>query len=173
MWYILAFCRSVIGLVFTLSGLGKARDMAQFRQTILGFRLLPPYLSGLAALLFLCGEFAVVLFLAIGEPLLFPGFALAILLLSIFCAALASVLVRKMHITCNCFGPSEKPVTPADLWRNAGFIFCAVGGCGVQTWSSQSQSPGLIEWLLAAFVATIFVLLWTQLGEIAQLFRQG
>src|ERR1051326_2118641 len=85
--YILAFCRIVTGLVFAFSSISKARHPAQFREAILGFELLPPRFSGLAALLFLCGEFAVVLLVAIGGPLLSSGFVMATLLLCIFCVA--------------------------------------------------------------------------------------
>lgn len=170
-WYILTFCRVVTGLVFGLSSISKARDLAQFKQAILGFRLLPPRWSSLAALLLLSGECAVVFLVAIGGPLLLSGFVLAALLLCLFCLALASVLLRNMHLPCNCFGASDKPVTSTDLWRNAGFILCAVGGCGAQSWSSQTQPPGLMEWLLVGCVATIFVLLWTQLGNLVRLFR--
>src|SRR5260370_37238522 len=100
MIYILAFCRVAIGMVFAISSFSKARDIAQFQQAIVGFHLLSQRLSNLAALLFLGGEIAVVLLLLIGGPLLLPGFALALLLLLMFCAALASVLIRKLHTPC-------------------------------------------------------------------------
>lgn len=173
-WYILIFCRVVTGLVFACSGISKARDLAQFKQAILDFRLLPAQVSGPVAILFLCGEFAVVLFVATGGPLLFYGFILAGFLLCIFCIALASVLVRKMRTSCNCFGASDRPVTSTDLWRNAGFILCAVGGCGASLWArGVRENPGVVESLLVALGALVFVLIWVQLGEIAQLFRQS
>lgn len=172
-WYIVAFCRVVTGLVFAFSGLSKARDLSRFRKAILGFELLPHYMSGLAALLFLGGEFGVVLLLAIGGSFLFAGFVLAALLLLIFCSALASALVRKLHISCNCFGASQKPVTVMDIWRNVGFLLCATGGCALLSWiQGRRESLGGLEWLLIGLGAGAFVLVWTQLEDIAQLFRQ-
>ena len=174
MMYILAFCRVAIGLVFTISSLSKARDIGRFQQAISGFHLLSRSFSQFAAFLFLCGEIAVALFMLIGRSLLLYGFALAILLLLLFCAALASVLIRKMQTTCNCFGSSEKPVTPVDIWRNVGFLLCAGGGCEALIWTRGAQvSLEGIAWLFIALGAGAFVLIWTQLGEIVQIFRQG
>ncbi|HLZ61593.1 MAG TPA: MauE/DoxX family redox-associated membrane protein [Ktedonosporobacter sp.] len=174
MMYLLAFCRVAIGLVFALSSFSKARELAKFQQAVEGFRLLSRQLSHLAALFFLCGEFAVLLLMVIGGPLLFSGFALAILLLLIFCVALASVLVRRVQTACNCFGSSEKPVTLVDIWRNVGLLLCAGGGCEALIWArgAQERLEG-IAWLLIALAAGAFVMLWIQLGEIVQLFRRG
>lgn len=172
--FILIFCRVTIGLVFALSSLSKVRNISEFKRTIQGFQLLQPRMSGSAALLFLCGEFSVVLLIAIGGPVLFYGFALALFLLFLFCFALASVLRRQLRIACNCFGSSEKPVTSTDLWRNAGFILCATGGCGILVWGREAQANlDGVWWLLALLGAVVFVLIWVQLGEIAQLFRQS
>lgn len=174
MIYLLAFCRVAVGLVFILSSLGKARNLAQFQQAILGFRLLPRQVSNFAAFLFLGGECAVVVFMVIGGSLLLSGFILAILLLLLFCAALASVLIRRIHTACNCFGSSQKPITLVEIWRNLGFLLCAGGGCEVLLWTRGAQgSLEGIGWLLIALGAGVFVIIWIQLGEIVQLFRQG
>lgn len=173
MIYVLAFCRVATGLIFALSSFGKVRDVSKFQQAMYGFRLLSRRMSNFAALLVLCGEIAVVLLLLIGGPFLLYGFALAILLLLIFCAALASVLFRKLQTSCHCFGASEKPVTQADIWRNVGFLVCASGGYEALIWTRGAQgSPEWMAWLFIALGAAIFVVVWTQLGEIVQLLRQ-
>src|SRR5579885_1842229 len=46
---LLAFCRVVIGLVFSLSSISKGRIIAQFQQTIRQFHILPSSLSQGAA----------------------------------------------------------------------------------------------------------------------------
>lgn len=172
MIYLLAFCRVAIGLVFAISSLSKVRNLGQFQQAIASFRLLPQCLSQLTALLFLCGEFAVVLLVAFGGPLLFPGFALAILLLLLFCVALASVLIRRLQTACNCFGSSEKPVTPVDIWRNVGFLLCAGSGGEALIWMRGTQGDlEWVAWLFIALGAGVFVMIWIQLGEIVQIFR--
>jgi uncharacterized membrane protein YphA (DoxX/SURF4 family) len=171
--YMLAFCRVVIGLVFVVSSVSKALNIAQFRQTISNFHILPGRLSGVAAMLFLCGEFVVVVCVLIGGSLLAIGFSLAIFLLLLFCIALVSVLARGIHTTCNCFGPSAKQVSHVDVWRNVGFILCTLGGYGALAWTKSTQgNPGLLEWGLTGLGAVVFVVIWIQLGEIVQLFRQ-
>ena len=174
MAYVLTFCRVVTGLVFLISGASKAGHLPQFKQTITNFHLLPNHLSGIAALLFLAGEFSVVLLMIAGGSFLLPGFVLAIALLTMFCGALASVLVRKLHTSCNCFGPSEKPVTVSDLWRNLGFIGCALGGCVTQTWLRETDATvSWLAWIPISLGALVFVIIWVQVGEIAQLFRSN
>jgi hypothetical protein len=172
--YLLAFCRVVIGLVFVVSSISKARNLAQFRQTISAFHLLPERFSGVTALLFIGGEFAVSFLMFIGGPLLLPGFSLAISLLLLFSLALGSVVARKIPTSCSCFGASTKPVSPFDVGRNVGFLLCALGGCFVLIWTQNSQvTLSLPEWLLTGLSAGVFVIIWLQLGEVLQLLRQS
>jgi len=166
-----AFCRIAIGIVFLLSFGSKARDIAQFQRSVAGFRLLSRKLSHIAAIFFLGGELAVVLCLLIGGELLLPGFGLAVLLLLVFTIALISVLVRKLSISCNCFGSSEEPVVVADVWRNVGLIICTVVGYSSTAWvQGNEQSLGIGGWLLAGVSALLLSLLWLQLRNIVQLF---
>lgn len=172
--YLLAFCRIVTGLVFALSGISKARDLTQFMTTIANFQLLPRAFHAPAALFFLGGEFSVAALMALGGPALPFGFGFAILLLLIFCGALASVLAHGLRTPCNCFGASENPVTLTDIWRNLGLISCAAGGCTAWLWTrGMRESLGAVEWLLMALGSLAIVLIWTQLGEITQIFRQN
>ncbi len=172
--YMLAFCRMVTGLVFAFSSISKARDLSQFTATIANFRLLPRSLHAPAAFLFLGGEFAVAVLTALGGQALPLGFGLASVLLLLFCGALASVLARGLHTSCNCFGASKRPVTSADIWRNLGLLLCAAGGWSAFLWTRGTrESLGAVEWLLVMLGSLAFVLIWTQLGEIAQLFRQS
>ncbi|GHO90063.1 hypothetical protein KSF_001110 [Reticulibacter mediterranei] len=165
-----AFCRCATGVVFLISFGSKVRDIAQFQRSIVAFRLLSRKLSNTAAILFLGGELAVVLLLLGGGELLLPGFMLALLLLIIFSIALASVIVRKLHISCNCFGSSDQQVTVVDVWRNVGLIVCVLAGYSTTSWSQGSgRILGLGEWLLAAISALLLSLLWLQLSNIVQL----
>jgi hypothetical protein len=108
----------------------------------------------------------------LGGSLLTGGFLLAALLLTAFSIALASVVIRKINLSCNCFGPSEKRITPYDIFRNIGFLICALGGWGAALLSQKgSVSLGILEWGLALVVAVIFITIWTQIREIMQLFR--
>jgi hypothetical protein len=158
-----------VGLVFAWSFVGKARDVPGFERTIARFDLLPKSLQRLAALAALAGELAVALTMLAGGAALAWGFGLAALLLLAFCVALAAALARKIETACNCFGASERPISPYDLLRNAGFTACALGGCGL---AGQAAAPlGWLEWALAGATAGVFVIVWAQVGEIAGLFR--
>ncbi len=170
--YVLIFCRVVIGLVFLISGVSKIMHLPQFKQAITNFRILPGQLSGIAAQLCLVGEFSVVALIVAGGSFLLPGFLLAVMLLTIFCGALAWVLARKLRTSCNCFGPNVQSVTVSDLWRNAGFIGCALVGCILQNWLREKPTAlSWLAWIPISLGALAFVIIWVQVGEIARLFR--
>jgi uncharacterized membrane protein YphA (DoxX/SURF4 family) len=167
-----AFCRLVLGFVFALSLVGKLRHVQTFRQTILTFRLLPDRLVGIATWFFLGSEFLVVLGIMLGGLFLLPAFLLATLLLILFSVAMASVLVRQVHTPCSCFGKSDKPVSVADLWRNGGFLCCALGGCVLLFWPPQEYDHlTLAVWFLAGAAAIVFVALELSLGDLVALFK--
>lgn len=171
--YVLTFCRVVTGLVFLISGASKARQLPQFKQTIMTFQLLPNQLSGIAAMLFLVGEFGVVILMIAGSTFLFPGFVLAITLLTLFCGALASVLARKLRTSCSCFGTSEKPVTGYDLIRNGGFIICALTGMGILLRAKHpAYSLSVLEWMMVGLGAAVFALIWLKLGDVLSILTQ-
>jgi uncharacterized membrane protein YphA (DoxX/SURF4 family) len=172
--YVLTFCKVVIGLVFVFSGISKVRDMAQFRQTLHAFDVLPRNLNNAAAMFFLGGEFVVVALVFISGPLLIFGFFLASVLLLLFCLALVSVLARGIHTTCNCFGASTKDISAFDVWRNIGLIICALTGVAMLIEAKSTRVPlSLLEWVLISLGAGVFVMIWLQLGELVQLFRQN
>jgi hypothetical protein len=170
--FLLAFCRLVLGFVFALSWTGKLRDVRRFRQTILRFRLLPPWLSGITTLLILGAELLVVVGTVMGTGLLLPTFLLAALLLLLFSGAIASVLVRRLHTSCTCFGMSDKPIAAGDLWRNSGFLCCALFGSAFLLWSHSEQSSlSMAVWLLVGGAAAVFVLIGLSVGDIMALFK--
>ncbi len=172
--YMLAFCRIAVGLVFAISFGGKVLDIPTFTQAIGRFHILPERINRLAALLFLSGELTVIVLMILGGRLLGPGFGLAIFLLLIFCMALVSALIKRVKVSCNCFGPSEKPVSLYDVWRNVGFILCALSGWGTLVIVPQVRGGlGVMDWVLVAPSAAAFVALWTQIESIVRLFRQS
>lgn len=167
--YLLAFCRAVIGLVFLVSFASKALNLYDFERTIASFAVLPKGWSKLAAVCFLVGEIAVAILMTLGGQILLLGFALAILLLLVFTAALGLVLVRRLRVSCNCFGPSSRLVSPYDICRNLGFIVCAVAGLTV-----LNVNPGdlhWLQWLLIGLVAAVVAAVWINLRDIAHLFH--
>ena len=89
----------------------------------------------------------------------------------IFGGALISVLMRQIQTSCNCFGSSEKPVTQADIWRNAAFALCALSGSALTIGRMGLEQLELLTWLLIGGMAIIFVLTATFLDDIIQLFQ--
>lgn len=170
--YLLPFCRIAIGLVFLLSFVGKMTNVQQFTQTIANFSVLPQRFSRAAALLFLMSEGVVIVLLAIGRKLLPFGFALAAIMLLVFCAALISVLTRNINTSCNCFGASEAPVSKIDVWRNIGFILVALVGLLTTLPSAAiAATLNITEFVLIGMVAATFIAIWINLSEIVQLFQ--
>lgn len=168
--YVLAFCRVTIALTFALAGGQKAHAFGAFQQTVRRFRLLPQALLLPVALIFVAGEILVALLLLYGHWFLLAGFALAILLLLIFSGALLSVILRGISTACHCFGPGHRPVSWADLWRNLGFLLCALGG-SLGTLCNQQAGMSLdgVSWMFTGLGAAAFVLIWTQLTDIVGL----
>jgi hypothetical protein len=166
--YLLAFTRLTMTLVFLLSFVGKIRSWSTFKSVIVNFRLLPSVLAPAAATVFISSELAVVILLSLGGNLLIWGFILSALLLLAFTIALASVLIRKIRTSCNCFGPDNKLVSPFDLGRNAGFIICAVIGGST---SNYSQDLAFVGWGLMCAAAATFVLVSLNLRDIVDIFH--
>jgi len=162
----------VIGLVFAWSFVSKVRNTSAFLQTIRQFQILSARLTRPVGYLFLFGEIAVALSMVVGNKLLSWGFLLGTFLLTLFCVALSSVLLRKVETSCNCFGASRSPVSYFDLVRNIGLIGCSLGGYSALT--ATRTSLAFFSWpdnILVILAATVFVVLWVQLGEIVRLFR--
>ncbi len=166
--YLLAFCKITLGLLFLISFLSKLNSFSQYVATVRDFQLLPKSFTRLAAVLVLISELLIVLFL-----FKWPGiaFCLASILLVIFSAAFASVLVRNIQTTCNCFGTSQHPISQVDLLRNFGFLLCSCGGGWLATKPEIPVSLAPLQLGIIGLIAFVFVLLWAQLGEIYRLFQ--
>ena len=90
----------------------------------------------------------------------------------VFTIAFGSVLARGISTTCNCFGKSSNTVSWIDVFRNIIFVLVASLGLilnlePVKHYSSLS----ILEIAMSGIIALVFTLLFTNLGEIAELFR--
>jgi uncharacterized membrane protein YphA (DoxX/SURF4 family) len=114
-----------LGGVFLVAGALKIGHADDFASQIAGFQLLPlPLIAPLALLLpFL--EAMVGLYLIVG---LFTQFAawFAGLEMAVFAAAIASAVVRGIHTSCGCFGPSDHTLTSwPEVGRDLGLTLVA------------------------------------------------
>jgi len=170
--YLLIFCRMALGLLFFFAFLGKVPNLPPFERTLAGLGILPERFNRLAAFLFLISELTVILLLALGDQLLGPGLALAAMLLLFSSMALGSALARGLEFSDIGLGALPRPLSYYDLWRNAGFIGCAVAGWAAFILTGQSQmNLSLAEGVWVGLCAAVFVAAWTQLGEIARWLR--
>ncbi|MFI0944308.1 MauE/DoxX family redox-associated membrane protein [Streptomyces sp. NPDC021020] len=164
--------RLVLALVFTVSAASKLRSRAAFAAftTAVG-RLagVPAAYRRPAAALLAAGE----VLLAAG--LLVPAtahlaLALAAALLLAFTAALARALRAPEPVACNCFGPSDRPVSAAQLVRNGLLVALAAsalaGGPGQAAGPADVGAGPLLVSLLGAVAAAGAVALWDDLAEL-------
>jgi uncharacterized membrane protein YphA (DoxX/SURF4 family) len=171
--YWIDFTRIVIGLIFIISAYGKIQDVSSFTDAITRFKFFPKQFSPALAYLFLSGEILVVFLMLVGGFFLLYGYLLSFLMYLAFSIALSSVVIRKIDTSCNCFGPSEKPVTPFHIVRAAGLmVLSTVSGAVLYLNKTNLVAPDLAEWVLMALAGGIFALIWIQLDEIAELFRK-
>lgn len=171
--YALTFSRIALGLVFAASSIGKLRDFPAFEWTVENFRVLPRQFVRASAYMFLGGEIAVLALMIFGgNTFLMAGFLTAIFLLSVFCIALLTVLIRRLQVPCNCFGSSQRPTSPADFWRNVGFLACALLGIvSLAALPDTTVKLSLGEAGLLGMMALVFVALSVSLGEVLEAFR--
>ncbi len=176
MLHLLLFAAITTALAFALSSAGKATSLAAFERAISDLRLVPQRLTHPLALTVLAAEITVVALIVLGgivpgTAFLRAGFLLALALLVLFTAVLLSALARRLSTSCACFGSTTKPVSSWDVVRNGGLLLCA--GAGYWSAGAPLAVLPLAEWGVVAVLAVIFVLIWVQLAEIAQVFKPG
>lgn len=171
--FIVMFCRVTTILIFGMSFIGKLSNIPSFQEAVTNFGILSPKLSRSAAWIFLAGEFVVIVLAIRGENALFAGFVLAAFLLTIFSIALGIALIRRLQVPCNCFGRTEKPISPYDLVRNGSFIVCNLLGASV-FWTTNEHLAALdtANVILTGLMGAVFVMILTNLSEIIQLYNQ-
>lgn len=109
--------RVVVGLVFLVSGLGKA-TAPKLEQHVADYHVVPDrFASAIAKLLpyFECG----VAVLLLAGILAIPVVAITVLALLVFSGAVSVNLLRGRHISCHCFGRRSAPISALTLVRNA------------------------------------------------------
>lgn len=169
--HILFFFRVMIGLTFLWSLRGKFMDLARFERTVSDFQVLPIRFIRLATIAVLIGEGVVGVCMLMGGDLLGLGFALAVMMLSLFSVMLALVLRRKIAITCNCFGSSKKQVSGYELWRNAVLIFCASSGLIVNSIFGSAIDLSLTNYLIIGSMSVICFVVLLSLQDVFYLPR--
>ncbi|HEY4441440.1 MAG TPA: MauE/DoxX family redox-associated membrane protein [Candidatus Elarobacter sp.] len=125
MRWVVLILRIVIGAILIVAGALKAGHGDLFAAQIAGFRIMPqPLIAPLAiALPYL--EILVGAYLVLG---LFTRITawVAFAMLATFDLAIASAVVRGLHVSCGCFGPSDTTTTTwTEVARDAVFVLLA------------------------------------------------
>jgi len=172
--YVISFCRVAIGIIFLVAFTGKVSHINTFAHTVARFDMLPSRYIGAATLLFLSSEALIVMAMLIAGPLLPSGFALAIVLLTIFTLALRRALARSLQASCNCFGDTDKTISRYDVWRNYSFILLALLAWGISIQAPQNSTTlNILEWFVIVIPAIGLTTVWMHLEEIFQIFQQN
>jgi len=104
-WFI-CIIRVVIGVVFVYASIDKIINPGDFAKSIHNYRMLPPVLINIMALLMPWLELITGVALIIGYK--YQGANLLILgMLVVFIVALASAYSRGLNINCGCFSTSD------------------------------------------------------------------
>ncbi len=119
--------RIIVGLVFIAAGVLKMGHAPDLGSTIVAFRLdLPAQFVGFAAIALPLLEIVLGVYLLLGWQLRIVS-VVAVAVLLVFIAALASVVVRGIPTPCGCFGPRETdPVTWWTIARDGAAIIPAI-----------------------------------------------
>jgi hypothetical protein len=159
--YVELACRALLVGVFAVSLAGKLRGggaYADFRRSVVQWRVLSRGWSTAAAAGAAVGEAGVVLFLAPPWPG-WLGFALAGALLTAFTAGISLALRRGRAAVCRCFGVSAAPLSAAHVVRNLLLLgVCVIGTVGASGSTGAAPTvPGSAMALLVAAVGVLFV----------------
>lgn len=173
--YLLTFVRIVLGIVFIISFFAKLINIRGFKNTLFTFDLLGRNFNRFIAWGILFIEFFLPILLLLGGELLALAFILAFFLLLSFTIALATVLARKMTISCNCFGYNENSISIYDIFRNSGLILCSCVGFYLIANNVVNVNPSLsiLEWCFIGFSSLIFVCIWLHLKEVIGFLTMG
>ncbi|WP_152990667.1 MauE/DoxX family redox-associated membrane protein [Sphaerimonospora mesophila] len=166
--YGLLFSRVVVGIIFGMAVLAKARDLSAFENAMVELIRLPSRYSRLVALVVMAGESAAAALMFGNTLLLSLGFGLASTLLLAFTIALIMALLQKRRVSCGCFGSHSRSISFYDVIRNVGVLGCALLGTFLLSLGSGSGG-GILEGVIASTIAAIFVTLLLHLREIVLL----
>jgi putative oxidoreductase len=135
--------RLVLGGMFVYAGVTKILDPAGFAQAIANYRLLPPGLVNIAAIVMPWVEVLAGASLILGASL--PGGSLLVAgLLLVFACALGIDLLRGLDISCGCFGSPGDRITWLYVLRDA--LLC---GMACFVWVHSRKSPLALDDLLS------------------------
>ena len=142
-------CRLILGGIFIYASVDKIAHPAQFAQIIFNYKILPPDLVNLAALILPWVEMIAGGLLVLGVFVV-PSISILTFLVVIFLAAIGYNLGRGLNFQCGCFSTDPEAMNAGVqmLIRDAGLLVLAML-CLVSTlrrarrWPSGKERNGL------------------------------
>ena len=117
--------RLFLGGLFVYAAFSKVADPTGFAMSVRGYKIVPFALSNLFALSVSWTELLAGVMLILGLWTRKAAGAIAILL-AMFIAAIAMVLVRGMVVDCGCFGEGGSSTSWLLIVRNLGLLIAAI-----------------------------------------------
>jgi hypothetical protein len=173
MSYLLLACRVMLAAVFVVALVGKIRNRAayaDFRQSIVDWRVLPRRWSVTAAAGTVAAETGVLLLLALPGTAAI-GFVAGAALLAAFTIGIALALRLGRTATCRCFGASTTTLSATHVIRNVILIgLCITGTVSAMVVADDSKLswPGSVLALSSAGIGVLFVVRFDDLAALTR-----
>ncbi|MEW6716247.1 MAG: MauE/DoxX family redox-associated membrane protein [Chloroflexota bacterium] len=179
--YTILLARLVLGVVFLVSGLGKALERQRTISTVIAYQVLPEALARVYAVLLPWVELSLAWLLLVGLFTRLAALALGLLLLS-FAIAVSANLARGRRMDCGCFGRAGRERLS---WRTLARIVVLLSLSAIvaakdmgdytltglsKSGSQLAQSPSLLGFLPVLMLATFAYLGYRLLDEAVRMF---
>lgn len=176
MSYLLLACRVMLAGVFVVSLISKVRSRAayaEFRRSVVEWRVLPRRWSARAAAGVVAGEAGVVLLLALPWTVL-VGFVAGALLLAAFTVGMWMTLRRGRSATCRCFGAAKTRLGMAHVVRNLLLVAVCVTGtvAAMVAAGPPPNAPGSVLTMSVAAVGVLFVVRFDDITTLTELWAR-
>ena len=175
-WSIAVLARLSLSAVFLVSAgskLATAPARGAFAEAVMVFGRVPARWSRVAAGLVVLIELATAVGLCV-SPLSRPALYGAAVVLLAFALALAAGLRRGVSMPCGCFGASQAPARPPEIWRNLLLAALALIGAirdGAPTALLAGPAAAVVDRLIIAAFVTVLAAGFADFTDILHLRR--
>ena len=146
----IAICQAGLSAMLIVASSGKLMQSRDLLEALEATRLPYPFAKGSSVALPVVELMLAAARLTLrGQPLTWT-FAATIILLALFTAWLAYVVLRGLRVRCGCFGASHHLVSPAAIVRNGVLLSTAVVGF-LLAMRSPSALPTMSAWLATLY----------------------
>lgn len=167
--HVAELCRLLVVIVLVASALAKSANMAAFAASLESDFAVPAALGRPGAIAIAAAEWAAAMAMLSGGDWARFGAGLALVLLVVFTAAVAQVVVMKRRVACQCFGQSGHTLSWLDLARNTIYL---VAVAVFLLWGGTTPVPGgLMAQLLMGLAAGVCFLVSISLHDVRNLVR--